>query len=114
MGMLSEFPNTKVKTFDKEWDQRQSGLIESRMKEFEKLSYDLLPIRQVYDSRLNQVMLPNDYSINDIFRQDLIIDLPLFRYSNIQDSTENTRHNLPDSFRQVQTHNRNSQKWHKP
>ena len=41
MKLLTEFPNWKSKNFEKEWDNHWTNQIETRIKDFQKVTYDL-------------------------------------------------------------------------
>ena len=41
MKLLSEFPNTKSKNFEKEWDNYWTARNDIRLKDFQKVTYDL-------------------------------------------------------------------------
>ena len=110
MKLLSEFPNAKSKNFEKEWDNHWTNRIDSRLKDFQKVTYDLSFLKLKLGSSAHQ---PQHQELSDVFKQDMISQLPPMDYSKILD-VESTRHNMPDSFRQVQAHNRNQFKWHKP
>lgn len=75
------------------------------------MTYDLSFLKLKVNSANDKTALEEE--LQEIFKQDMISPLPPMDYSKILD-VESTRHNMPDSFRQVQAHNRNQFKWHKP